>query len=105
MLLTMGGYEVDIAGDGIAALAASQAHAPDVVLLDIGLPGMDSYEVARRLRGLLPRKPLLLAVTGYGRDTDRQSSAAEGFDQHLLEPYDPSGLLRLLRLYSPLPPA
>ena len=58
---------------------------------------MDGYEVARQLRGLLPRKPLLLAITGYGREADRRRLAEEGFDHHLLKPYDPSGLLQLLR--------
>src|SRR5262245_31205665 len=75
-LLGLYGFEVRVARDGPGALAAVQMFQPDAVLLDIGLPGMDGYEVARRLRDLAaPRRPLLVAVSGYGREQDKRRSA------------------------------
>src|SRR5262249_34854516 len=84
-LLRIQGHEVRTAHDGPEALEAARAFRPQVVLLDIGLPGMDGYEVARRLR----QEPesggvVLVAVTGYGRDEDRRAAAAAGFDHHLV---------------------
>jgi CheY-like chemotaxis protein len=70
---------------------------PDVVLLDIGLPGIDGYEVARRLRGQADLPGLLIiAVTGYGQESDRQRAREAGFDQHLVKPVDLEILRRLL---------
>ncbi|XXX72494.1 PAS domain-containing protein [Sorangium sp. So ce134] len=87
MLLKALGYEVAMARSGPEALAAAPAFLPDVVLLDIGLPGMDGYEVARQLR----RQPdlelaLLVALSGYGQEEDRRRSQAAGFDHHLVKP-------------------
>jgi CheY-like chemotaxis protein len=100
LLLRRDGHEVRVAPDGPAALAAAQARPPDVVLLDIGLPGMDGYEVARRLQGRPGEKAaLLVAVTGRGRDEDRRRSAEAGIDLHLVKPADPGELVRLLRKF------
>jgi PAS domain S-box-containing protein len=90
MVLELSGHQVQITHDGVAALAAVQGAAFDIVLLDIGLPGMDGYDVARRIRGELgPMTPALVALTGYGRDEDKARSRAAGFDQHLVKPIDP----------------
>jgi two-component system CheB/CheR fusion protein len=95
-LLRRWGHEVHLACDGPSALAAARATAPEVVLLDIGLPGMDGYEVARQLRQDPDHKDtVLVALTGYGQAADRRQTQDVGFDQHLIKPVDP-GLLRTL---------
>lgn len=87
ILLRLGGHEVSLAHDGPAALEVAQAFRPEVVLLDIGLPVMDGYEVAKRLRNRdATRNAVLVAVTGYGRDEDRTRSRDAGFDHHLIKP-------------------
>jgi two-component system CheB/CheR fusion protein len=96
-LLEIWGYEVRAAHDGLSAVEAVPEFQPDVVLLDIGLPGIDGYEVARRLR----RRPelgglLIVAVTGYGQDGDRQRAREAGCDHHLVKPVDLEILRRLL---------
>jgi two-component system CheB/CheR fusion protein len=92
-LLAIWGYETRIAHDGNSVLPAVRSFRPDVVLLDIGLPGRNGFEVARELRAL-PESPvrLLAAMTGYGQQEDRQRSAAAGFDLHLVKPLDPGQL-------------
>jgi CheY-like chemotaxis protein len=91
LLLRLNGHEVRTAHDGPAALEADATFQPDVVLLDIGLPGMDGYGVARRLREQPRDKRLtIIAATGYGRDEDRFRSKEAGFDHHLVKPVDPS---------------
>jgi len=89
MLLELKGHRVTTAPDGMAALAAMRAQRPDVLLVDIGLPGIDGYEVARRIRRD-PQlgHPLLVALTGYGLEEDRQRALAAGFDQLLVKPVD-----------------
>jgi two-component system, chemotaxis family, CheB/CheR fusion protein len=97
MLLGIAGHEVRTAYDGSAALAAAQAYGPEIVLLDIGLPGMDGYEVARRLRAIPElERCVLVALTGYGQEEDRRRSSAAGFDYHLVKPVDPQSLTELL---------
>jgi two-component system CheB/CheR fusion protein len=89
MLLRLGGHEVRMAHDGSAALDVAPGFSPDVVLLDIGLPGLDGYEVARRLRRLPETEAsLLVAVSGYGQDEDRRRAREAGFDHHLTKPVD-----------------
>jgi CheY-like chemotaxis protein/two-component sensor histidine kinase len=97
MLLEMGGHEVRICHDGPSGLAEAEAFCPEVVLLDIGLPSMDGFEVARQLRQreLSPR-PLLVALTGYGQAEDVRRSREAGFDHHLVKPADPKALTALL---------
>lgn len=93
MILRLTGYDVHCVHDGPSALEAAHAYRPDVVVLDIGLPGMSGYEVARRLREQpeFKRTPLV-AVTGYGQDEDRRRSKEVGFDHHLTKPVDPNAL-------------
>ncbi len=89
MLLEASGHEVRMAHDGPTALKATIDHRPDVVLLDIGLPGLDGFEVAKRIRQQPALKHILLvAVTGYGQESDRERSQDAGFDHHLVKPAD-----------------
>jgi PAS domain S-box-containing protein len=97
LLAEIWGHEVLTAHDGPSALETAAAHRPDVVLLDIGLPGMDGYEVARRLReGRGEGEMVLIAMTGYGMEEDRRRSREAGFDHHLVKPVDPEALRSLL---------
>jgi CheY-like chemotaxis protein len=82
-----------VAHDGPEALAAAPGFVPEVALLDIGLPVMDGYELARRLRSLLGAGLRLIAVTGYGQEHDRLRSFQAGFDEHLVKPVDLPALL------------
>jgi PAS domain S-box-containing protein len=97
LLLQASGHEVRLAHDGPHALEAVTEFQPQVVLLDIGLPRMDGFEVARRLR-LLPGgdQIFLVALTGYGQEEDRQRSHEAGFNQHLVKPVEPEELEKLL---------
>jgi CheY-like chemotaxis protein len=95
-VLRLDGHEVSFAMDGPTALAAAQKVQPDVVLLDLGLPKMDGYEVARRLVGTRPGKAYLIALTGYGSQEARKRSAEVGIHLHLTKPADPEQLLRIL---------
>jgi PAS domain S-box-containing protein len=91
--LDLVGHDVRTAYDGRQALALAQELRPDVILLDIGMPGMSGYEVARRLReSPETRDVLLLAMTGWGQDEDRRLSQEAGFDEHLVKPLDPKAL-------------
>ncbi|HSR96118.1 MAG TPA: ATP-binding protein [Kofleriaceae bacterium] len=95
------GYETRTAYDGPSALEAAAAFDPDIALLDIGLPAMDGYELARRLRVQLTAKPLwLIALTGYGRDSDRTQTRDAGFDHHMVKPIDIAGLDAAIRSLS-----
>jgi CheY-like chemotaxis protein len=97
-LFELEGHVTDIALSGPEALTRASAFLPDAVLLDIGLPGMDGYEVARRLRAD-PRfsEILLLALTGWGRDDDKEKARSAGFDAHLTKPVDIEAVKALLR--------
>jgi PAS domain S-box-containing protein len=95
-LLRLHGHDVQIAHDGPGALAAAGEHQPEVVFLDIGMPGMNGYEVARRLRADFANGFLLVALTGWGQDADRARSREAGFDYHLVKPVDPETVHRLL---------
>ena len=93
MLLEGMGHAVTVVNDGADALRIAVETRPDVILLDIGLPGMDGYELARRLRDAPEtHEAHLVAVTGYGQQKDRQRSADAGFDMHLVKPVDPAQL-------------
>ena len=90
------GHDVQVAHDGDAALQLAQAHVHELVLLDIGLPGMNGYEVVRRLReDPRTRAAKVVAVTGYGQGADRQKALAAGFDQHLVKPVPTDALQAL----------
>jgi CheY-like chemotaxis protein len=96
-LLKLLGHEVRTAHDGREAIAVAQSYRPDIVLLDIGLPGMDGYDVARALRkDVVCRDMVIIAVSGYGQDEDRRRSQEAGFDFHLVKPIDHDALLTLL---------
>jgi CheY-like chemotaxis protein len=100
MLLGLYGYDVVIARDGPNAVERARDYRPDVVLLDLGLPKMSGYDVARQMAGLHPeRRPFLVAVTGYGRDEDRRRSAEAGIDLHLVKPVDPERLCSILERF------
>ena len=97
MLLELWGHEVACAHDGFSALKVAASFHPDAVFLDIGLPGMDGYEVAARLRELPQGTRLtLIAITGYGQDADRRRSREAGIDHHLVKPVAPETLRELL---------
>jgi CheY-like chemotaxis protein/anti-sigma regulatory factor (Ser/Thr protein kinase) len=96
LLLRVEGHDVQVCHDGAEALAAVTAFYPDVVLLDIGLPGMDGYEVARRLRGHpATESALLVALTGYGQQDDIRRSREAGIDHHFVKPADLAALTTL----------
>jgi CheY-like chemotaxis protein len=101
-LLALWGWETHVAADGPSGLARIEELRPEVVILDIGMPGMDGYQVARELRrreqagGPAPR--LLIALTGFGQREDRERAQAAGFDHHLTKPADPDRLRALLEV-------
>jgi len=97
LLLAASGHTVRTAHDGPAALAALADEAAEVVLMDIGLPGIDGYEVARRIRRLpAADRMVLVAMTGYGQERDRQLAREAGFDHHLVKPADFADVLGIL---------
>ncbi len=97
MMLRLNGSDVEVAYDGPSGLATAQSFRPDAIVLDIGLPGMDGYQVARRLR-MRPETAdkLIVAVTGYGQKEDRERAHVAGFDHHLVKPIESETLIRLL---------
>ncbi len=97
-LLESIGHEVDEAADGVQGIAKVAQLRPDVALVDIGLPGIDGFEVARRLRASGDAsQTLLIALTGYGLDKDREAVLAAGFDRHLTKPVEPDLLIQILQ--------
>ncbi len=97
MLLELRGYDVDIAHDGLQALAAVERERPDTVILDIGMPGLDGHAACRRIRQLPGGERLrIIALTGWGEARDRRNSAEAGFDAHLVKPIESAVLLGLL---------
>jgi CheY-like chemotaxis protein len=97
-LLTRRGHEVRAAFDGLTAIAAAQEFQPDVFLLDIGLPGLDGYALARRLKAEGFADALFVAISGYAQDQDRELSRDAGFTQHFSKPVDFDALVVLLAL-------
>ncbi len=97
MLLRASGHDVYSAHDGLAAVQAASDHRPDVVLLDIGLPGLNGYDVAKQIRKQpILKDVVLVALTGYGQDTDRQLSLQAGFNHHLVKPARMDQLQKIL---------
>ena len=97
MLLELWGHDVAYAYDGPSALQTAEQWHPQAVFLDIGLPGMDGYEVAEKLRELPHAKDVvLIAITGYGQDDDRARSQRAGIDHHLVKPVAPDALRSLI---------
>lgn len=99
-LLLARGHEVLVAHDGPGAIAAAPGFDPEIAVLDIGLPVMDGYELARRLLAALPHPPLLVALTGYGQEQDRRYARQAGFDHHLVKPVNPAQMIRLIEGHS-----
>jgi PAS domain S-box-containing protein len=97
LLLKQMGHEVDTAYDGVAAIERSRTFRPQVIFLDIGLPGMNGYDVARTLRAEGFEDEVIIAISGYGQPDDRRRSHEAGFDHHLVKPIDQAALARALR--------
>ncbi len=95
-LLRHMGHQVRVAFDGYEAIEIAHQQQPRYVLLDLGMPGLDGYQVAARLRRELPGSLILIAVTGYGQEEDRRNALAAGFDHHFLKPVDIAVLNALL---------
>lgn len=97
LLLQLDGHEVRMAHDGSSTLEICRAFQPQVILLDIGLPGMDGFTTAQRLReDLQMHETVLIALTGYGQPEDRERSRKAGFDHHLVKPINPKALQALI---------
>jgi CheY-like chemotaxis protein len=102
MLLRLMGNDVRIASDGLDAVQQAAAFQPDIVLMDIGMPRLDGYEAARRIRNQdWSRDTLLVAVTGWGPSDDSEEATAAGFDRHFTKPLDPAELRRLVSSIRP----
>jgi CheY-like chemotaxis protein len=95
-LLKIWGHEVKLAFDGKAAIEAARAYKPDVVLLDIGLPEMDGFAVAERLKAEGTAGRMLIALTGYGEQAHRERARKAGFHHHLVKPVDPEALQKII---------
>jgi signal transduction histidine kinase/ActR/RegA family two-component response regulator len=96
LALELDGHRVETAADGTSGVDVALRTTPDLVLIDIGLPGLDGYAVARRLRAALGQRVTLVALTGYGQSEDRRRTSEAGFDAHLVKPVDPDVLSRAL---------
>jgi two-component system CheB/CheR fusion protein len=96
LLLRLWGHDVSVASDGAAALEQATSYRPDVVLLDLGLPYMDGYEVARRLRSMDVPQPFLVSLSGYGNEEYTRRAREVGCDVCWIKPADPDALQQLL---------
>jgi CheY-like chemotaxis protein len=97
ILLRVTGNEIRTARDGVEAIGVAGEFRPDIVLLDIGMPRMNGYEAARHIRQQpWSKQTVLIAITGWGQDGDKQRASDAGFDQHLVKPVDPAMLMQLL---------
>ena len=92
LLLESWGHRVEQAGDGLTGLEVARANPPDVALIDVGLPGIDGYTLAREIRAACPTATAvrLIALTGYSRSSDRERGHEAGFDAYLVKPVDPA---------------
>jgi PAS domain S-box-containing protein len=96
MMLTFKGHDVRVAANGLQAVAIAEQFDPHIGFLDIGMPGVDGYEAARRIRDLLGTRIVLVALTGWGQDEDKRRSKEAGFDHHLTKPPEPDVLDKLI---------
>ena len=97
MMLRIMGNELRMVYDGLEAVKAAGEFQPNVVLLDIGLPKLNGYEAARRIREQpLGKRMVLIALTGWGQDEDKRHSKEAGFDHHMVKPVEPAALMNLL---------
>ena len=98
LLLRFDGFEVHVAHDGLEALELFERLHPDVAILDIGMPGLSGYEVARRIRARRTDHPVtLIALTGWGQKSDKDRAAESGFDFHFTKPVEPTQLSELIK--------
>jgi len=97
MLLRLYGHDVETALGGVAALRAAKANPPEVVLLDISMPGLNGYEVAQHLRRMFQSRVVLIALTAHGFEEDKRRCEEAGFDRHFIKPADPVKLEKLIR--------
>ena len=95
-LLSLGGHETHTANDGEHAISEAAKLRPDVILLDIGMPGMDGYQTCRKIRSALGQEVVIVAVTGWGQEQDKDEAYRAGFNAHLTKPADPAALEHLL---------
>lgn len=96
LMLTFMGHDVRVASDGVQAVAAAREFNPRIALIDIGMPRMDGYEAARRIREALGSRVVLVALTGWGQDEDKRRSREAGFDHHFTKPMEPEVLQDLI---------
>jgi DNA-binding response OmpR family regulator len=99
ILLRLTGHDVEVADDGPSALAKALVYLPDVILLDIGLPDFNGWEIAKLLREHWTKPAFIIAITGHGREVDKRQSAAAGIDLHLTKPVDQGYLEIVLRRF------
>jgi CheY-like chemotaxis protein len=102
--LRLDGHRVEVAGDGVSGVEMARAVRPEVALIDIGLPGLDGYEVGSRIRDDLGTSVMLCAITGYGRPEDVRRATDAGFDTHLVKPVSPDALRDILATRAGRPP-
>jgi CheY-like chemotaxis protein len=97
MVLSLAGHSVGMVNHGLEVLDRAREFRPDIVLLDLGLPGLSGFEIAQQLRASSDLKHVtLIALTGYGQDEDRRQSRAHGFDHHVVKPVDLDALSELI---------
>ncbi len=96
MLLRLDGHEVELANNGSQAVELFERMKPEIAILDIGMPGLNGYEVAKRIRQKAARNVILVAVTGWGQEADKARAAASGFDHHFTKPVEPAVLSALV---------
>jgi CheY-like chemotaxis protein len=102
IILEMMGHITEVAGDGLEAIATAEKFLPEVVLMDIGMPRLNGYETARRMRqSSWGRNIFIIAMTGWGQDDDRRKSSEAGFNNHLVKPVDEAEIRRILDTISP----
>ena len=100
LLALVDDHDVQVAYDGLAAIEAAQAHRPDIFLLDLGMPGLSGFEVARRLRARAEfAHALIVALTGWGTERDRARTRESGFDEHLVKPVEPETIRAVMGRY------
>jgi CheY-like chemotaxis protein len=96
VMLCFGGHEVKVATDGVQAVAIAETVRPDIAFIDIGMPRMDGYEAARRIRRALGNRVMLVALTGWGQEEDKSRAREAGFDHHLTKPAEPEMIERMI---------
>lgn len=101
IFLALAGHDIHCAGDGATGVELAEATDPDLILIDVGLPGMDGYEVARRLRAGQKRNAFLVALSGYGQLEDRRKALEAGFDMYLVKPATPHQLSAVIASLQP----